>query len=205
MIWCLENGLLSCCQPIQYESLSLGLKIADILYQPLLESEGLFYSKLWSGIIVCPLDFARYFWDVLVYCCETPVREFLVPQPWLNRGLNRNSSLGLFCFTPRTLENGGELIKYNFLIFSIICWLSTFQFFHSEKALVVITPCDLICFLILWTIYYSKFYPVLNWYSVIKVLINDTYYFAKLYYYITLFDLINFEIFAYEKTFHLTF
>ena len=42
----LENGLLLCRQPIKYESLSPGLKIADLLYQPLLESQGLFSCRL---------------------------------------------------------------------------------------------------------------------------------------------------------------
>ena len=54
--WNLENGLLLCCRPIGYEYLSPGLKIADLLYQPLLESQGLFNFRLWSGIIVCCLD-----------------------------------------------------------------------------------------------------------------------------------------------------
>ena len=31
---------------VQYESLSPGLKIADLLYQPLLESQGLFNFRL---------------------------------------------------------------------------------------------------------------------------------------------------------------
>ena len=53
--WNLENCLLLCCQRIEYKSLSTGLKIADLLYQPLLESQGFFNSRLWSGIIVVVL------------------------------------------------------------------------------------------------------------------------------------------------------
>ena len=136
--WNLANGWLLCCQPIEYESLSPGLKVADLLYQPLLQSQGPFNSRLWSGIIICCLDwiaqwdFARFFWDVRLQRRKTRVRELLVLQWWLNRGLVRNSSPGLFCFTPRTLEKGGELLKYNFFIFSFIRWLSTFQFFLRE-------------------------------------------------------------------------
>ena len=36
--------------------LESGLKIAGLHYQPLLECQGLFNSRLWSGIIVCRLD-----------------------------------------------------------------------------------------------------------------------------------------------------
>ena len=46
--WNLENGLLLCCQPIKYESSKPGLKTADLLYQSLLESQGLFNSRLWD-------------------------------------------------------------------------------------------------------------------------------------------------------------
>ena len=65
-----------------------------------------------------------------------------------------DSSPGLFYFTPKTLENGGELLKYTF-IFSIIRWLSTLLFFSLRDHPVVITACELI-FLVLWTYFYSK-------------------------------------------------
>ena len=85
-----------------------GTKVADLLYQPLLESQGLFNSRVWSGIIFCRLDwirkrdFARFVWDVLLLRRKTWVRELLVPQRWLNRGSVRGSNRGLFRFTPRT-------------------------------------------------------------------------------------------------------
>ena len=159
MSWNPQNGWLFFCQPIEYESLSLRLKIAYWVYQIFLtlESPGLFNSRLSSVFIFCRLDwiekkhFARFFWDVLHYCHEMRFRELLVPPRWSNRGLARYSSLELFCFTPRTLENGGQLLKYNFFIFSIILRLSTFKFFLWGKPLVVITSCDLLFFLILWT------------------------------------------------------
>ena len=47
--WNLENSLLLCFQRIEYESLSPGLKIADLLYQPLLESQGLFNLRFDPG------------------------------------------------------------------------------------------------------------------------------------------------------------
>ena len=44
MSYNLENRLLLCCQPIEYESLSPGLNVADLFYQPLLESQGVFLT-----------------------------------------------------------------------------------------------------------------------------------------------------------------
>ena len=127
------------------------------------------------------------------------VREFMVPRRWFNRGLIRNGSPGLFRFTPKTLENGGQILKYNFFTFWMIRWSSTFQFSPSENLLVALTPCDLICFLVLWTKFYSKYYPVLNWYSVIKLLIIKLS-FSIMYYHITLCDPINFEIVSHKGT-----
>ena len=133
---------------------------------------------MWSAVIACcqnwiwKLDIAIFFWDVLHKRHETQVGEFLVPQLWLYRGLVRNSSPVLFCFTPRTLENGAELLQYNFFIFSIIRCLSTIQFCPSGIPLDVITPCKLICLLVLWTNFYSKYYPVSNWCSILKVSIS---------------------------------
>ena len=43
------------------------------------------------------------------------------------------SNLGLFCFTPGTLENGGELSKYDLQIFWIIRLWSTYLSFVFEK------------------------------------------------------------------------
>ena len=127
-----------------------------------------------------------------------------MPKRWLSPGLVRSSNPRLFCFTPRTLENGSELLKYNFFFFSSIRWLSTFQMFLPQTLPVVKTPCDLSCLLVLWTLYYSKFYPVLNLYSVLKVLISDRFYLARLYYYITLCDWITFGTVFLERTFYST-
>ena len=55
------------CQPMKYESLSPELENVDLLLQLLLESQGLFNSRYWSGIKVCrlnwigKLEFAGFF------------------------------------------------------------------------------------------------------------------------------------------------
>ena len=151
MSWNLENGLLLCCQLVEFESLSPGLKYCRFNLPTLVRVRGFLAvdseSGLWS-VVLTELGSGTSpdsFWDVLVWGHETRSRELLVPQRWLNCRIFRNSSPGLFRFTPRTLDNGGELLKHNFFILSIIGWLRTFQFFPSGKPLVVVAPCDLIC------------------------------------------------------------
>ena len=122
----------------------------------------------------------------------------------MNRGLVRNSSPGLFCITPRTLEKGGELLKYNLYIFSIIRWLSTFQFFLRELFFLFNPVWSDLFIGSVNILYYSKYYPLFNWYPVIKVIFSESYYLAWLYYSITLCDLINFEIVSHEIIFYLT-
>ena len=121
-----------------------------------------------------------------------------MPQRWLNRGLVRNSSPGVLLHS----NNVREWRKNNFFRFSINRCLSTFQLLLWRKLFVFITPCDLVSLLVLWTIYYSKYYPVSNRYAVIKVLISDRYYIGVIVLLLTLRDSINFI--SHEGTFYLT-
>ena len=114
--------------------------------------------ETWQNLVLTVrirnLDFARIFWDDLLQGCETWVREPLVPQWWPNSGLVWNSTQGLFCLIPWTLQNGGEFLKHYFFSQSFFGWV-LFKY-SLIKSLVVIIPCDLICFMVKWTYCYSK-------------------------------------------------
>ena len=120
-----------------------------------------------SGIIVCRLDwngkwdFTKLFTMFFFNAVRRKVESSGCPSGGWAVEMFKNSSPGLFCFTPRTLENGGEFLKYNLFSQSFVAWVPSIR--HSRTILVVVTRCDLICLLVLWTMYYSEYYPVLNW------------------------------------------
>ena len=131
------------------------IKDCRCTFPPLLECPGLYNYRLWSGIIVCGVDWIGR-WDI--------VR--LLERIFLNaviRGLEGSCCLNgswtvdwsemavRDCFDSLQvhLKMAANFQIYNFFIFSIFRWLSTFDLILLAKVFVAMTPWYLICSLVL--------------------------------------------------------